>query len=88
MQDVTGICELDLEAISPHNKIEGPDWIAVFNPSAPPNTRNRMKVELSHNLNHDSVVSSVRFSLDGKLLATGCNRLSRIYVVETGILIW
>ena len=35
-----------------------------------------------------SVVCSVRFSPDGKYLATGCNRTARIFDVETGEKIW
>ena len=37
-----------------------------------------------HNLEHDSVVCCVKFSNDGKYLATGCNKRAFIYSTETG----
>ena len=36
----------------------------------------------------DSVVCCVRFSADGKFLATGCNRTAQIYDTKTGLKIW
>ena len=36
----------------------------------------------------DSVVCCVRFSVDGKFLATGCNRTAQIYDTKTGLKIW
>lgn len=35
-----------------------------------------------------SVVCCVQYSLDGKFLATGCNRTAQIYDVKTGQKIW
>ncbi|KAJ6092050.1 hypothetical protein N7467_004019 [Penicillium canescens] len=61
-------------------KREGPDWYAVFNPEV----QRVLDVELVHHLNHDSVVCCVRFSRDGKYLATGCNRSAQIFDVTTG----
>jgi glucose repression regulatory protein TUP1 len=52
----------------------------VFNPKIP----RRLDVELLHNLVHGSVVCCVRFSHDGRYVATGCNRSAQIYDVETG----
>jgi len=43
-----------------------------------------LQIELAHDLAHSSVVCCVRFSSDGKLLATGSNRKAQIYSVETG----
>lgn len=64
----------------PHLKREGVDWYAVFNPAV----RRVLDVDLVHTLEHQSVVCCVRFSLDGRYVATGCNRLASIYDVETG----
>lgn len=35
-----------------------------------------------------SVVCCVRFSADGKYLATGCNRTAQIYDTKTGAKTW
>lgn len=43
-----------------------------------------LDVELVHHLVHDSVVCCVRFSRDGKYVATGCNRSAQIFDVATG----
>ena len=43
-----------------------------------------LDIELMHTLQHDSVVCCVRFSQDGKFVATGCNRSAQIYEVVTG----
>ena len=53
---------------------------AVFNPDLP----RVLDVKLLHNLLHESVVCCVRFSQDGKYVATGCNRSAQIYDVNTG----
>ena len=43
-----------------------------------------LDVDLIHNLPHQSVVCCVRFSLDGRYVATGCNRSAQIFDVEHG----
>jgi general transcriptional corepressor TUP1 len=78
-----------LEGIDPNNvppelKKEGGDWFAVWNPKA----KRVLDVNLVHTLSHDSVVCCVRFSADGKFLATGCNRVAQIFDVKTGANIW
>jgi glucose repression regulatory protein TUP1 len=70
----------NLEDLPPTQKREGADWFAVFNPEVP----RVLDVELVHHLVHDSVVCCVRFSRDGKYLATGCNRSAQIFDVSTG----
>ncbi|KIL56012.1 hypothetical protein M378DRAFT_51282, partial [Amanita muscaria Koide BX008] len=72
--------ELDIHNVPPEYKREGTDWCAVFNPKV----KRVLDVQLVHNLVHESVVCCVRFSSDGKYLATGCNRTAQIYDTKTG----
>ncbi|KAK3676456.1 general transcription repressor [Recurvomyces mirabilis] len=74
------LSELDPEKLPPHLKRQGEDWHAVFNPRVP----RRLDVNLEHNLAHQSVVCCVRFSHDGRFVATGCNRSAQIFDVQTG----
>jgi glucose repression regulatory protein TUP1 len=74
------LADLDIEQLPESLKKEGNDWFAVFNPR----TRRVLDVDLIHNLPHQSVVCCVRFSLDGRFVATGCNRSAQIFDVETG----
>ncbi|TFY70313.1 hypothetical protein EVG20_g2690 [Dentipellis fragilis] len=74
-----------LDDLDPHNvpaelKKEGSDWFAIFNPKI----KRTLDVGLVHTLMHESVVCCVRFSADGKYLATGCNRTAQIYDTKTG----
>ena len=41
-------------------------------------------MDLVHNLAHQSVVCCVRFSQDGRFVATGCNRSAQIFDVQSG----
>ena len=66
-----------------NQKKEGTDWFAVFNPDVP----RVLDVDLVHHLVHDSVVCCVRFSHDGKYVATGCNHSAQIFDVASGQLI-
>lgn len=43
-----------------------------------------LDVGLVQSLTHESVVCCVRFSHDGKYIATGCNRSAQIFDVHTG----
>lgn len=52
----------------------------MYNPRVP----KALDVTLLHQFNHESVVCCVRFSKDGKLLATGCNRTAQIFDMRTG----
>ncbi|KAG5958161.1 transcriptional regulatory protein rco1 [Claviceps cyperi] len=74
------LAELDLDSVAPHHKKTGSDWYAIFNPAV----QRVLDVDLVHSLAHESVVCCVRFSHDGKYVATGCNRSAQIYDVQTG----
>jgi general transcriptional corepressor TUP1 len=72
--------ELDPDAVPAHHKKQGNDWLAIFNPQV----QRVLDVDMVHSLAHDSVVCCVRFSYDGKYVATGCNRSAQIFDVATG----
>ncbi|CAG8517216.1 7638_t:CDS:2, partial [Ambispora gerdemannii] len=76
----SGLGDMDPDAISPAFKKEGQDWFAIFNPKV----HRLLDVDLVHTLDHNSVVCCVKFSADGRFLATGCNRSAQIYDVQTG----
>lgn len=66
------------EVHSPENA-----WWVIFNPQV----RRQLDVNLVHTLEHKSVVCCVRFSMDGRYVATGCNRAAQIFDVESGQLV-
>lgn len=72
--------DLDPDEVPKELKKEGSDWLAIFNPKV----KRALDVNLVHTLMHESVVCCVRFSPDGKYLATGCNRSAQIYDTKTG----
>lgn len=72
--------DLEVDTVAPHNKKTGNDWYAIFNPQV----QRVLDVDLVHSLTHESVVCCVRFSHDGKYVATGCNRSAQIFDVQTG----
>lgn len=71
---------MDLDAVPAHLKKAKDDWWAIFNERVP----RVLDVDLMHTLQHESVVCCVRFSADGKFVATGCNRSAQIFDVMTG----
>jgi len=86
---------MDPHTVPAELKKEGSDWFAVFNPNLdsptspkdgkePSQGKRSLDVGLVHTLMHESVVCCVRFSADGKYLATGCNRTAQIYDTKTG----
>lgn len=58
----------------------GFDWMVVYNPKAV----RAITVDMLHTLSHESVVCSVRFNHECRLLATGSNRLTSIFDVASG----
>ncbi|KAK7951759.1 chromatin associated protein [Apiospora aurea] len=72
--------DLDPDRLPAHVKKTRDDWFVIFNQQVP----RMLDVDLVHTLDHQSVVCCVRFSHDGKYVATGCNRSAQIYDVTTG----
>ena len=77
---LANLSEMDPEEVPKDLKKEGSDWWAIFNPKV----KRVLDVNLVHTLMHESVVCCVRFSPDGKYLATGCNKSAQIYDTKTG----
>ncbi|SAM09359.1 hypothetical protein [Absidia glauca] len=73
------LADIDPEGVPANMKVEGQDWFALFNPK----THRYLTVDLVHTLEHSSVVCCVKFSHDGRYMATGCNRATFIYDVNT-----
>ena len=75
------LSDTDPDTVSRDLKKEGDDWFAIFNANIKPR---QLDVSLIHTFEHTSVVCCVRFSADGKYVATGCNRSAQIFDVQTG----
>jgi general transcriptional corepressor TUP1 len=54
----------------------------MYNPRLPGKS---LDIALLHQFNHESVVCCVRFSKDGRYLATGCNRTAQIFDMRNGV---
>ncbi|KAJ5709657.1 vegetative incompatibility WD repeat protein [Penicillium malachiteum] len=72
--------ESNTQGLPSLHKRGGADWHADFNPDV----QRVLDVDLIYHLKHDSVISCVRFSEDGKYLATGGNGLAKIFDMTTG----
>ena len=77
---LASLSDMDPDEIPKDLKKEGPDWLAIFNPKV----KRTLDVNLVHTFLHESVVCCVRFSADGKYLATGCNKSAQIFDTKTG----
>ncbi|KAH6892512.1 chromatin associated protein [Thelonectria olida] len=69
--------EFDFDSVPPLYKKDGPDWRVIFNPQLPRD----LDINLVHSLKHSTVVCCVKFSHDGKYLATGSERAAQIFEV-------
>ncbi|KAI9623332.1 hypothetical protein KEM48_009492 [Puccinia striiformis f. sp. tritici PST-130] len=74
------LLDLDPDSLPSSMKKEGVDWLTMFNPKV----KKVLDVGLVHTLVHESVVCCVKFSPDGTILATGCNRYTSLYDTRTG----
>ncbi|KAG1747421.1 WD40-repeat-containing domain protein [Suillus lakei] len=72
--------ELDSTTVPADFVKEGGDWLAIFNPHVP----RQMDVQLAARYVHDGVVCSVKFSLDGTLLAVGTEGAVVLYNLSLG----
>lgn len=66
---------------------EGSDWVVVhtnFSNHSSKLSTNNLELKLVHNMEHDSVVCCVKFSEDGKYVASGSNKTAQIYDVTSG----
>ncbi|KAJ2906699.1 transcriptional repressor tup1 [Zalerion maritima] len=77
---INALGELDPDRVPPPMKKARDDWFVIFNQNIP----RLLDVDLLHTLQHESVVCCVRFSHDGKYVATGCNRSAQIFDVQSG----
>lgn len=80
--------ELDPDLVPPSIKKETPDYFVLFNPALINPKNSKFDVSLAHSFDHDSIVCSVKFSHDGKYLATGCNRQAKVFDANTGELVY
>ncbi|ABN67995.2 transcriptional repressor TUP1, partial [Scheffersomyces stipitis CBS 6054] len=77
------LSDLDVSKANPDFKKQKLDYYVLYNPAF----ARDLDVELIHSLDHSSVVCCVRFSKDGKFIATGCNKTTQVFNVETGELV-
>lgn len=77
------LSDLDVSKANPDFKKQKLDYYVLYNPAF----SRDLDVELIHSLDHSSVVCCVRFSKDGKFIATGCNKTTQVFNVETGELV-
>ena len=77
------LLDLDPTNVSKKWKKVTSEYYILYNPSLPRN----IDVDLHISFDHSSVVCCVKFSNDGKFLATGCNRTTQVYNVVTGELV-
>ncbi|CCG22760.1 Tup1 transcriptional corepressor [Candida orthopsilosis Co 90-125] len=75
--------DLDVAKANPDFKKQNLDYYVLYNPAF----ARDLDVDLIHSLDHSSVVCCVRFSKDGKYIATGCNKTTQVFNVETGELV-
>jgi len=72
--------ELSRQHLPPECVKDGGDWRAIYNPQV----KKALDINLVHTFVHSTVVCCVRFSADGRYLATGCNRTTQIFDVQSG----
>jgi hypothetical protein len=74
------VTEQDVQHLSADQAKLGDGWFVQYNPQLP----RVIDVSLLHTFQHESVVCCVRFSQNGKYMATGSNRSVRIFDALSG----
>lgn len=77
------LTNLDVTKANPDFKKQTSEYYLLYNPAF----KRDLDVELIHSLDHSSVVCCVRFSKNGEFIATGCNKTTQVFNVETGELV-
>lgn len=77
------LTDLDVTKANPDFKKQTSEYYLLYNPAF----KRDLDVELIHSLDHSSVVCCVRFSKNGEFIATGCNKTTQVFNVETGELV-
>lgn len=77
------LLDLDVMKANPDFKKQTPEFYVLFNPTL----KRELDVDLMQSLDHSSVVCCVKFSKNGKFIATGCNKTTQVFDVKSGQLI-
>ncbi|KAI9328679.1 WD40-repeat-containing domain protein [Zopfochytrium polystomum] len=90
LQPVTGYVDMNMMSaggLAPWRR-EGPDFVVVSNARSEGARRHGtvLTADIMHSLDNSSVVCCVKFSRDGALLASGCNKAIHVYDVKSGSL--
>ncbi|CAX44269.1 transcriptional repressor TUP1-homologue, putative [Candida dubliniensis CD36] len=75
--------DLDIAKANPEFKKQHLEYYVLYNPAFSKD----LDIDMVHSLDHSSVVCCVRFSRDGKFIATGCNKTTQVFNVTTGELV-
>jgi len=79
-QSPPSLVDETLEFTPPNYKRLGEDWFAIFNKHIP----SSLDVNLLHTFEHDNIVTCLRFSPDGRYIATRCRRTAQIFDLGLG----
>ena len=69
-----------MNSLPHHQKKEGHDWHAAFNP----HTLRVLDIDNIYTFQHEFPVDSIAFSSEGKYVATACDRIACVFDVENG----
>eukprot|EP00899_Mesostigma_viride_P004763 jgi/Mesvir1/14288/Mv09718-RA.6 len=70
----------------PPARYTGDGWSTYHNPACPQGRA--AQIELQHSWDHPSIICCVRYSSDGRMVATGCNHEANVYNAITGKHLW
>ena len=75
--------DVEVEALPPSFRQDTPDFHAYYNPKV----ERQLAVGLMHTIEHSSVVCCVRFSANGRYMASGSNKSTQLFDAATGELV-